>query len=415
MSVEAQGRPPEVFSPRVAIILFLVGVFSFSAFITLSTFAPDFMDGNNGQAHALSKSAIGYAGAVKLLKARGSHVQVSRKIPSGLSTALVVLTPESEIKFDDIERRAHVNALIVLPKWLPRPSITRPGWVRESIPYNEDTIAQILKEIAPKSRVKQETGAATPTLLIDANSAWLNKNPGILRPGKISELQTVVTPELVPVVTTKDGKTILGVVRNREDPQIYVLTEPDLLNNQGIADIATARAGLALLGALSDQDAPITFDVTLNGFERSRSLLRLAFEPPLLAATLSFVIVAAMLAWRAATRSGPTARGKRAIALGKRTLADNSAALIRLAGRDHTMAPRYAQMVRTVVAEHIHVARDASETTGAELDRIAQSRGVRATYSELAAEAGSATTAAETLNAARRLHAWTGDMIRATR
>ncbi|NOT40967.1 MAG: hypothetical protein HOP13_10780, partial [Alphaproteobacteria bacterium] len=80
-----------------------------------------------------------------------------------------------------------------------------------------------------------------------------------------------------------------------------------------------------------------------------------------------------------------------------------------------TMAPRYARMVRTVVAEQINVSRDANDTTTAELDRIAQSRGVRATYSELASEAAAAKTAAETLTAARRLHAWTGDMIRATR
>jgi hypothetical protein len=415
MSVEAQGRPPEVFSPRVAIILFLVGVFSFSAFITLSTFAPDFMDGNDGQAHALSKSAIGYAGTVKLLKAQGTQVQVSRTGPTGLSTTLVVLTPQSKVTLEDIERLAHTNALIVLPKWLPVQSFTRPGWVRESSPYSETTVAEILKDIAPKARIRQETGAAAPALQAEANNAWLTKDPGTLRPGNIAELQTVVAPELIPLVTTKDGKTVLGVVRDREEPAIYVLTEPDLLNNQGIADVATARAGMAMLAALNGDGDPITFDVTLNGFERSRSLLKLALQPPLLAATLSFVIVAAMLAWRAATRSGPTARGKRAIALGKRTLADNSAALIRLAGRDHTMAPRYAQMVRTVVAEQIHVARDASETTNAELDRIAQSRGVPATYSELAAEAAAATTATETLNTARRLHAWTGDMIRATR
>lgn len=415
MSVEAQGRPPEVFSPRVAIILFLVGVFSFSAFITLSTFAPDLTDGNDGQAHALSKSAVGYAGAVKLLKAQGTPVQVARAGPIGLSTTLVVLTPESEVKLKDIERLASTNALIVLPKWLPVPSFTRPGWVRESGPYSETTITEILKDIAPKARIKQETGAVVPALQVDANNAWFTKNPGTLRPGKIAELQTVVAPELIPLVTTKGGQTVLGVMRNREEPAIYVLTEPDLLNNQGIDDIATARAGMALLAALNGDGDAITFDVTLNGFERSRSLLKLALEPPLLAATLSFVIVAAMLAWRAATRSGPTARGKRAIALGKRTLADNSAALIRLAGRDHTMAPRYAQMVRTVVAEQIHVARDASETTNAELDRIAQSRGVPATYSELAAEAAAATNATETLNTARRLHAWTGEMIRATR
>jgi hypothetical protein len=414
MSVEAQSRPPEVFSARVAIILFLVGVFSFSAFVTLSTFAPDFTDGDDGQAHALSRSAIGYTGAVKLIRAGGMHVTVSRGGPRGLSTALVVLTPEKKIEFSAIERLAHENALIILPKWHHFPSSKHRGWVRESPTMREEWLTEILGEIAPKTKIKQESATATPALLFDATAAKIS-NPGVLRPGKIAAFQTVVGPELTPVVTTKEGRTVLGLIERNDGPRIFVLTDPDLLNNQGIADIATARAGLALLSALNDAGEPVTFDVTLNGFERSRSLLRLALEPPLLAATLSFVIVAAMLAWRAATRSGPTARSKRTIALGKRTLADNSAALIRLAGRDATMAPRYAQMVRTVVAEQIHVARDATGTTNAELDRIAQSRGVRATYSELAAEAANAKTATETLSAARRLHAWTGDMIRATR
>jgi hypothetical protein len=415
MSVEAQGRPPEVFSARVAIILFLVGVFSFSAFITLSTFAPDFLDGNDGQAHALSKSAIGFAGAVKLARAAGSQITVSRGEPNGLSADLVVLTPETKVDIKTIERLAHVNALIVLPKWIPRPSVKHQGWVRETVPMSEAEIGEVLSEIAPKSSVARQPRSAATDLLFDPTASQTRENPGTLRTGKISELQSISGRELTPVVTTRDGKTVLALILRNDGTRIYVLSEPDLLNNQGIADRTTARTGMALLSALKNAGSTITFDVTLNGFERSRNLMRLALEPPLLAATLSFVIVAAMLAWRAATRSGPTTRTKRAIALGKRALADNSAALIRLTGRDHTMAPRYARMVRMVVAESMQVSRDAKETTVAELDRIAQSCGVPATYSELAAEAGNAKTAAETLNAARRLHAWTGDMIRATR
>lgn len=415
MSIESQGRPPEVFSARVAIILFLVGVFSFSAFITLSTFAPDFIDGNDGQAHALSKSAIGFAGAVKLAGAAGSQVTVSRGEPSGLSADLVVLTPETKVDIKTIERLAHVNALIVLPKWTPRPSAKHRGWVRETTPMNEVEIGEVLSEIAPKSSVARQPRPVAAELVFDPTASQTRENPGTLRTGKINELQSISGRELTPVVTTRDGKTVLALILRNDGTRIYVLSEPDLLNNHGLADRTTARAGMALLSALKNAGSTIAFDVTLNGFERSRNLMRLALEPPLLAATLSFVIVAAMLAWRAATRSGPTARTQRAIALGKRALADNSAALIRLTGRDHTMAPRYAQMVRMVVAESMQVSRNASETTVAELDRIARSRGVRATYSELAAEAANAKTAGETLNAARRLHAWTGDMIRATR
>ncbi len=413
MSVEAQGRPPEVFSAGVAIVMFVVGVFAFSAFITLSTFAPDFMDGNDGKAHALSKSAIGYAGLVKLARGQGTHVTVSRSEPKGSSADLVVLTPESKVKLADVERLAHSNALIVLPKWLPKPSYNHRGWVRET-----NTMAgavDVVEDLAPNAKLSETPGTTEQTLLFDPNAAPVSGTGRTLHAGKIVKLQTIAAAAIVPVVTTAAGKTVLGYLRDSEEPYIYILSDPDLLNNQGIAHLKNAKTGLALLDLLHTPSTPIAFDVSLNGFERSRSLLRLALEPPLLAATLSFVIVAGMIAWRAATRSGPSARGKRAIALGKRTLADNSAALIRLAGRDATMAPRYARMIRTLVAEQIHVSQDATDATNAELDRIAQSRGVRATYTELASEAAAAKTAAETLTAARRLHAWTGEMIRATR
>jgi hypothetical protein len=105
----------------------------------------------------------------------------------------------------------------------------------------------------------------------------------------------------------------------------------------------------------------------------------------------------------------------RALAYGKRILADNSAALIRLAGREHTMAPRYADFVRAIVAERIGVARDGSETTSAELDRVAMARGLSQSFSTLAAEAAAAQNGVDALNAARKLHAWTEEMIRATR
>jgi hypothetical protein len=416
MSVEAQSRPPEVFSARVAIILFLVGVFSFSAFMTLSTFAPDFLDGDDGQAHALSRSAVGYSGVVKLLKQTGTAVAVSRTVRGpDERRPLVVLTPEREVKLETIQTLGEESVLIVLPKWLAFPSTKHKGWVGEGMPIGNVLAREVLQELTPKAQVNQETGTSTASLTYDLKASLSPKTPRELRTGKVMALQTIVGEGLTPIATTKHGKIVLAQLKVSEAPYIYVLSDPDLLNNQGIADIANARAGIALLESLRHAEESVTFDVTLNGLERTRSIMRLALQPPLLAATLSFVIIAGMLAWRAAVRSGPAVRRGRAIALGKRTLADNSAALIRLAGRGHTMAPRYADMVRSVAAEEIRINRDASETTAAELDRISQSHNLNATYSQLAHEAAAAQTPAETLSIARKLHAWTGDIIRATR
>jgi hypothetical protein len=415
----AAARPPDVFNARVAIIMFLVGVFSFSAFITLSTFAPELSEGD-ARAHALSRSAIGYAGIVKLARKTGVIVNISRSEPGAHgASSLVVLTPTSEFTFEDVERIAGPTALVVLPKWLPISSQTHPGWVGQSVPMVTDSIEHILNEIAPNATIAQETNPSRPIIAVEFREARTRRPDQTLRPGPIESLQTISAPNLTPVATTGNGKTILGVLHTNDRDgaplDIYVLSEPDLLNTQGIANFDTARTGLELLRLLRAPDESITFDATLNGYARSRSLLRLAFEPPLLAATLSFLLVAALIAWRAATREGPAAARGRALAYGKRILADNSAALIRLAGREHTMAARYADFIRTLVAERIGVARDGSETTSAELDRIAQARGLASTFSPLAAEAASAQTGPASLAAARKLHAWTEEIIRATR
>jgi hypothetical protein len=413
----AARRAPQVFNARVALILFMVGVFSFSAFFTLSAFAPELRDGD-ARAHALSKSGIGYAGIVKLARATGIIVNVART-PSLQwcdTGCLVVLTPDETVTFQNIDDFGTSTVLIVLPKWIAVPNFEKPGWVMQPFENDETSVERILKDIAPKAELKRASIASRPTLTVDWRETKSLKVNNTLRPGEIQALQTITAPNITPVVKTSDGKTVFGVIRGDDDvPDVYILSEPDLLNTHGIGDKATAAVALDLLNSLRRSDEPIVFDVTLNGFARSRSLIRLAFEPPLLAATLSFFLVAGLIAWRAATREGPITIKSRALAYGKRILADNSAALIRLAGREHTMVPRYADFIRTLAAERIGVARDGSETTSAELDRIAAARGVSQPFSTLAAEAASAKDRASALTAARKLHAWIEEIIRATR
>ena len=152
-----------------------------------------------------------------------------------------------------------------------------------------------------------------------------------------------------------------------------------------------------------------------NGLETVRSLLRLALTPPLLGATLALLAAAALLAWRSVMQSGPQLRQGRAIALGKRALAENSAALIRLAGREHTMGWRYAVLTAAAAAEQIGAPRSESAETFAMLDRVGATQHMSRPYSALATDAANARNAAEVVAAARELYAWTEEMMRATR
>ena len=399
-------RAPGAFSTRAVIALLIVGVFSFSAFVTLSTFAPDFRGGDNGEAHALSRSAVGFAGAVELARARGIDVSVNRAPPAAKdSRSLVVLTPPSQLADEQLKRLGGSLTLVILPKWITLPLKAHRGWVARFTIMDAASVAEILAEISPQTKVAQATGAAAANLHFGTSGDEI-------RSGSIDQLQSISGDDLAPIVAAKDGRIVLAQLRDR--PSVFVLSDPDFLNTQGLGDLATARIGMDMLDVVRGEE-PIAFDVTLNGLGTARNLVRLALTPPLLGATLSLFAAAMLLAWRAVMQTGPRVRAGRAIALGKRALAENSAALIRLAGREHTMGWRYAILTAAVAAEQIGAPRAESSETFATLDRVGATHGLTRPFSSLASEAASARSPAEVAAAARQLYSWTEEMLRATR
>ena len=408
MTAVASGRRSGGFSPMVMLAVILVGVFSFSAFFTLSAFAPELTTGRDGRAHALSTSAVGFAGVVRLARARGDAVSIGRQPmdPARLES-LVVLTPEHPISVEELNDAAGSATLIVLPKWAVGPHPTHRGWVSRFSQYDAEGLGSLVNEIAPGATFAQTEGQGAVRL-----NYW-DKTSG--SSGPIERLQTVSGPNLTPMVTDSAGRAVLARFDREGMLPIYILADPDFLNTLGMGDRNTAQAGLAILDQMRVEGEPIIFDVTLNGLGASRSALRLAFEPPFLGATLGLAIGAALLGWRAAARFGPAAPARRAIALGKAALADNSAALIRLAGREQRMGAGYARLIAGDLAEMISGSRKSDEEAAVLLNRLAGIHGVTPNYTQLEAEAANAKTPHQMLEAARKLHAWKEEMTRATR
>ncbi|MBI1210365.1 MAG: hypothetical protein GC190_02795 [Alphaproteobacteria bacterium] len=398
-----RGNTGGAFSTRIIIALLIVGVFSFSSFITLSTFAPDIRRGDNGEAHALSRSAIGFAGAVELMRSLGTDVSVSRKPGGNEQADLVVLTPGAELTREQLNRLGGLTTLVVLSKWATYPVREHPGWVARASTMANSRVVEPISAFAPNVKISR---AAKPSRIN------LRVGGTFYTAGEIDELQTLSGDGLDPIVTAPGGGIILA--RVAKQTAVYVLADPDFLNTQGVANFNTARAGMAIVDLLRD-DGAVVFDVTLNGLETGRSLLRVALTPPLLGATLALLAAGALLAWRAAMLSGPRARQERAIALGKKALAENSAALIHIAGREYTMGGRYAALLAAAAAEKIGAARTESAETFAMLDRVGAMQGMSTSYSALAAQAANAHTAAEVVAASRQLNAWIEEMLRAAR
>ena len=395
------------FSPRVMIAVILVGIFAFSGFALLGLYAGDLRNGDDGGAHPLSNSAVGFKGAVIMAQAQGLPVVISREplLKAPENGALRVLTPDES--FDTEALKAYdqsANLLLVLPKWSVMQDPQHSGWVRKINVIPQFAIGQILGDAKPVT-IGRRSGVTKP-ILSGAGGPFAG---GTYLPlGPIDRLQTIAGANLHPVLTDEEGHMVLA---RYKDTQLMVLADPDLLNTQGLKNLDTARAGMAILNVLRGEGG-VSFDVTPNGFKRSRNPMRLAFEPPLLGGTLCLLAAIILMGVQAAVRFGPTQASGRALALGKAALIDSSAGLIRAAGKAHELTPAYAELMQYRTAKAAGDRETDPEKRTAKLLRQEAGRSVTQSLAELLPMAKAAAAQASALIAAQKLFQWKSEMTR---
>jgi hypothetical protein len=383
------------FKRGAMLLIVAIGTAAFIAMLVLGAYAPDLRSGHNGGSPALSNAATGFSGLVRLAEATGRHPLIVRSEEELKSEDLVVITPEHG--WTDLSKildlRGSRATLIVLPKWETEPDKAKTGWVR---------VSGLLPPLDPGRML-------APAFPVGVARARTKREPLIsLHPGAAdvqffapTVMQTIKNPKLKPLVTDPSGRILLGQVNDRP---LYLLADPDLVNNHGMADERQAKAALAMLDFLNSTDAAsVRFDVTTNGLGRSQSPLKLAFDPPFLGVTLTIFAALLLAAIQALTRFGAPRRTERAIKFGKAALVDNSAALIRKAGREGRLGPRYADVIRQRAAALFRIPLAVSPEV---LDERLESLNPRHSFSALAASASQARSRSELLTAAISLHSW---------
>jgi hypothetical protein len=305
--------------------------------------------------------------------------------------------------------------LAILPKWQTRSEPYHVSWaqkvgLRPLVDRFDGVNADVWVGSGDGSLTLARFGGTYPRHL-----TWVGRGTQMTT-GPIEQMQEFTASKgWRPIVVDADTGGV--IVARAGASRFFAVSDPDLFNTQGLRERHTAAAGVAVLATLQGRpDAPVFFDVTLNGFGRTRSMAKALLEPPFLAATLSVLAAAALMGWAAFIRFGAPARQGRAFALGKQALADNQAALIRMTRREHRLGGRYVQLVRERVARLVGAPRDMDDIAlDAFLDRVGGARGVADSFSNLAAAANRAKTAGEMQAVAERLYRWRLAMTGETR
>ncbi len=388
---------------RLGMVIFLLaaGILGFIALMLGSAYAPQGANFMTGTAHALSNSATGYSGIVRLGRAVGYEVDIAREPSQWSSRKLMVLTPPrgSTPLGDILARRGDLPTLVVLPKWETVGDRDHQGWVDRTGLVDTREPEGVL---APGSKFTAKRTPSGGKPLVSAG--WFDNDLGVAAP---RPLQTITGgADLHPLLTDGQGNVVIGQIG---DKAFYVLADPDLLSNIGMREETQAQAALNILDSLNENgEHGFVFDVTLVGLGRPKSPLRLAFDPPFLAMTLAVFAAFLLAGWQAFARFGPAVRRERAIAFGKAALVDNAAGLFRKAGRQARLGGRYVEAIRerAVIAFGVP-SRLRGPAIDAYLDRLSR----RDRFSDLAAAVDDANDKTSLVAAARRLHEWQKEKI----
>jgi hypothetical protein len=317
-----------LFSPRVLVIWVAVASLLFVAMILFMMFgSPERPTGPS----AFSSSAIGYAGIADVMRRLGTPVVKSRGGSLAKLDAhgvLIVAEPMPSISPQRLRSLLTANkVLLVLPKWIGQPSEKVPGWIEDASLAPEDSPRSIARIAAPGADIVR----------LDAAPAWTTNE--IHRAPVITEKpQLIKSNRLRPVVGSSDGM-LIGELSNNQH-RLWILADPDVLENHGLAKNAAFDA--ALVNELRGADGNIVFDETIHGFtEQPASPFHILFEWPFVLATIQGLVAVALLLWATMGRFGLPLTAPIALPSGKTRLIENTAKLFALARYQPVIVRRY--------------------------------------------------------------------------
>jgi hypothetical protein len=301
---------------------------------------------------AFSRSAIGYAGIADVMRRLGARVIKSRRDSAAQlgATGVLIIAEPSSASTPQMYRLMNAHTvLLVLPKWTGPPSPTHQGWI--------DSAAQLSEAVA---RSAAHTDGIT-VVRVPRAAYWTHNEIG--RVPVISEggVQLIKSSRLRPVVGN-DAGMLVGELRTG-GRRLWILADPDVMQNHGIADPDNAVFSVALINALRGADGNVVFDEVVHGFEeKASSPLRLLFEFPFVLATVQGLLALALLLWATMRRFGAPVPAPVALPSGKRSLIEATANLLGFARHRPIVVQRYVHAIVQDVGRQLHAPAGLSET-----------------------------------------------------
>ncbi|MEZ4386916.1 MAG: hypothetical protein R3D98_04955 [Candidatus Krumholzibacteriia bacterium] len=369
-------------------------------------------------ADSFSRSAIGHRGLRNLLQELDVPVlqgrtPVGMHLPDDMVVLLCEPRPDHEPSPAASEERwaaYHAwawSVVLVLPRWDPLAHPQRPGWIRARAAVPDTVLGRVRSLLPLPARLPLVEAAATSGWHLPDGLAA----PDLPAPRLLSH--EAMDAQLQPVWWCDQGVLLARLV-DEDFADFLVLSDPDLLNNQGLGRGGNAALVMRMLDDLGVQDHGVLIDETLHGYTLAGSPLAAVLRPPLVWITLHVLLLAGLLLWQANAGLGSPRTAVRPGRDGKAFLVANTASLLLVGGHRGHLLRRYLlhALQEVARARRVPIVGTAAELA-ARLDRLpglaAPRPGDLCRRYEIMATGHLAPAAL--LRAARAIHAWKREML----
>jgi len=342
-AVDGAGPEDGVFRRKTAILLFAAATLSLLGSLIYSALADDLTELKTHGADSFSRSALGHHALLSFLEVQGIDVLRSRhgsgrkagpKAPL-LIAEPILLNPGDE-SLDgtplvnglgdllDAAAMRRAPVIVVLPKWEGTADSATEGWTGPVVPVDAEHVSDVLWRAANTS---MDAIRIVRVNLDDVT--WHNELGTAAAP--LTETAQLVGPHeaLTPLIWTDQGSLIAQVTGQ----EVFIITDPDLLNTAGLGRGENAEVVTALLlGDLGAQS--LVVDETLHGYFQPPSIWRELLTFPLLPVSLHVALLLGMALWATVGRYGKPEKMPPRLPPGKAAIVESTAALL-VAGEHH--------------------------------------------------------------------------------
>ncbi len=359
--------------------------------------------------NSFSVSALGHQGLVELLQALDVPVRRSQRdlsMAHGIES-LIVAEPYPDLLGERVAEAIKTadSVLFVLPKWEGEQSLDGSDWVSSVTLMSERDVTVTAGKLFTRLQVFRP-GSGPDEWHLDGFD---------IQP-TIEEPQLAWHPAGTPLITSSKGSLLMRLEMNGST--IFVLSDPDLINNHGLAKGRNADLAVAIVDQIRGPNSvPVVIDETLHGFRLEPNLWRAMLAMPFTVATLAAFLAILMLIWSASNRFGAPFPSRSRAFVGKQRLIENSARLIGGGQHSKEIVKRHFHIVVKEVEEKLHVPDSVrGQVRIKHLDAIAATRGLDITLMSLTEEKEtllSSTTISgrSALRLARRIMRWKRGML----